>query len=81
MMGQQNLLKALYWLKKVQNPDGSWAKGWGRQEAMTGLALLTFLAYGETPTSKEFGTTVRKAMEWLANHKINKDAASGATCH
>ncbi|MCH2208422.1 MAG: terpene cyclase/mutase family protein [Lentisphaerales bacterium] len=77
MMSQQNLLKALYWLKKVQRPDGSWAQGYGIKEAMTGLALLTFLAYGETPTSKEFGTTVRKAMEWLANHKINKDTGSG----
>ncbi|MCH2205314.1 MAG: terpene cyclase/mutase family protein [Lentisphaerales bacterium] len=66
-VGQEKLLKALYWLKKVQNPDGSWADTKGYQQAMTGLALLTFLAHGETPTSKEFGTTVRKAMEWLAN--------------
>ena len=71
-VGQERLLKALYWLKKVQNPDGSWAQGEGIMQAMTGLALLTFLAHGETPASKEFGTTVRKAMEWLSSDPMNK---------
>ncbi|MCH2204861.1 MAG: terpene cyclase/mutase family protein [Lentisphaerales bacterium] len=70
-VGQEKLLKALYWLKKVQNPDGSWAENGGFKQAMTGLALLTFLAHGETQTSKEFGVTVRKAMEWLANSRLN----------
>ena len=76
-VGQERLLRALYWLKKVQNPDGSWADSKGYQQAMTGLALLTFLAYGETPTSKEFGTTVRKAMEWLSNSPHNITASHG----
>ncbi|MCH2208533.1 MAG: hypothetical protein MK132_22045 [Lentisphaerales bacterium] len=70
--GQQNLLKALYWLKKVQNPDGSW--GDKNLPAFTGLAMLTFLAYGETPTSKEFGLTVRKAMEWLSIDTTSSNA-------
>ncbi|MCM8532271.1 MAG: hypothetical protein NE330_14005 [Lentisphaeraceae bacterium] len=70
-VGQDSLLKALWWLSKVQNPDGSWGNKY--QSAYTGLALLTFLAYGETHVSKAFGVTVRKAMEWLAadNHKKN----------
>ncbi|MCM8533587.1 MAG: hypothetical protein NE330_20650, partial [Lentisphaeraceae bacterium] len=69
VVGQQALLKALWWLKKVQNPDGSW--GQHDKDAMTGLALLTFLAHGETTTSKNFGSTVRKAMEWLTNDPMN----------
>ena len=76
-LGQDKLLKALYWLKKVQNPNGSWAKKVGNMQAMTGLALLTFLAHGETQTSKEFGTTVRKAMEWLSNDPMNKTHGRG----
>ena len=68
-VGQSALLKALWWLKKVQNPDGSW--GSSDKPAYTGLALLTFLAHGETPTSKHFGTTVKKAMQWLANDPID----------
>ena len=33
--------------------------------AMTGLALLTFLAHGETPNSDEFGPVVEKAIKYL----------------
>ena len=74
-VGQANLLKALYWLKKVQNPNGSW--GESKQQAYTGLALLTFLAHGETPSSKEFGLTVKKAMEWLSSDPMNKKHGNG----
>ena len=71
-VGQNALLKALWWLKKVQNPDGSW--GSTGKAAHTGLALLTFLAHGETPTSKNFGATVKKAMKWLANDPIDTNS-------
>jgi hypothetical protein len=74
-IGQANLMKALWWLKKVQNPDGSW--GENSKPAMTGLALLTFLAHGETPTSKHFGTTVKKAMQWLVEDPINVKSSHG----
>jgi hypothetical protein len=76
-VGQASLLKALYWLKKVQEPDGSWGTEKGFKPAMTGLALLTFLAHGETPTSKEFGLTVKKAMEWISNDPLNKASSHG----
>ena len=55
--GQDQLMKGLWWLAKVQNPDGSW--GTAAKPAYTGLALLTFLAHGETTTSKFFGGTVK----------------------
>ena len=71
-IGQDRLLKALWWLKKVQKPDGSW--GTVGKAAHTGLALLTFLAHGETPTSKHFGTTVKKAMQWLVNDPIDTNS-------
>ena len=32
---------------------------------MTGLALLCYMAHGETPASKEFGKTVEKAIRYL----------------
>ena len=60
------VLRALRWLKKTQNPDGSWAPS--QQHAMAGLALLTFLAHGETPLSEEFGQTVQRAMQYLAEY-------------
>ena len=60
------VLRALRWLKKNQNDDGSWNK---TKPAMTGLALLTFLAHGETPASEEFGSTVEAAIKWLVNNQ------------
>ncbi len=69
-VGQQALLKALWWLAKVQNPDGSWGKS--QKESMTGLAILTFLAHGETTTSKNFGSNVKKGIQWLVN-TVNKN--------
>jgi hypothetical protein len=57
------VLRALRWLKKTQNKDGSWAPS--EKEAMAALGLLTFLAHGETPMSEEFGPTVQKAMQYL----------------
>jgi hypothetical protein len=56
------VMKALRWLKWKQNSDGSWP---GVKPASTAFAILTYLAHGETPTSKEFGPTVRLALEFL----------------
>ena len=42
------VLKALRWLKKEQKSDGSWA---GNPVSNTGLAILAYLAHGETPRS------------------------------
>ena len=60
------VLRALRWLKKVQNADGSWNMG-GPEAAMTGLALMCFLAHGETPQSSEFGHTVEQAIKYLVS--------------
>jgi hypothetical protein len=60
--GEDAVLKALRWLKKNQLPDGSWPT---TKPAMTGFALLAYLAHGETPSSVEFGATVERALYFL----------------
>lgn len=55
--------RALEWLRLNQNADGSW--GTSDREAMSGLAILTFLAHGETTASETYGETVRRAIQYL----------------
>ena len=59
------ILRALRWLKDNQLNDGSWDHGAKAPAGMTGLALLCFLAHGETLQSEEFGPTVEKAIKYL----------------
>ena len=62
------VIRSLRWLKAVQNNDGSWPNN---NVAMTGLAILTFLAHGEKPgESSEFGSCVQNAIEFLLNEQI-----------
>ncbi len=67
------VVKALEWLKKHQNPDGSWGPN---KAAMTGLGLLTFLAHGETTSSEKYGQTVEKAIRFL----VGQQDAEGRLC-
>jgi hypothetical protein len=70
---EKSVMLALRWLKRYQERDGRWqessgngpVKYGGASVAMTSLALLTYLAHGETPASPEFGPTVEKAIQWL----------------
>jgi hypothetical protein len=72
---EEAVLRALRWLVKTQNPDGSWGKGGGPfQAAMTGFSMLSFLGHGETPVSAEFGPTVQKALEWILENGRRNDA-------
>ena len=67
------VLRALRWLKKNQNSDGSWTGDkMNVPPAMTAMALLAYLAHGETPQSPEFGATVKKAIDWFL---ANQDAS------
>ena len=68
------VLKALRWLKKTQSPNGSWQPS---PISNTGLAILAFLAHGETPGSKEFGPTVEKAMQFLIDSIGKKKDKTG----
>ncbi len=69
------VLRALKWLKDNQRDDGSWqGEGSARSPtAMTGLALLAFLAHGETPGSEYFGPTVRRALQFLIETDQRED--------
>ncbi len=77
---QDASLRALRWLKLHQEEDGRWTGtsggGSGRRDvdaAMTGLAVLTYLARGETSDrnlSPEFAETIERALRWLVANQI-----------
>ena len=57
------VIKALEWLETQQMLDGHWGERYPK--AMTALALMCFLAHGETARSGVYGKCVEKAMRWL----------------
>lgn len=73
---EASVKKALEWLASVQVKDGEDKGAWlqkgerGKPNAgMTGLALLTFLAHGETPSSAEYGETVATGIRYLIENQ------------
>ncbi len=72
------VMKGLRWLRDHQNADGSWGQDKGKSPAFTGMALLAFLAHGETPSSTEFGACVLKAIKKLV--EFSETANPVQTC-
>lgn len=56
------VVRAMDWLSERQYGHGAWP---GRQNGMTGLALLTYLGRGETTASADYGRTVERAIRFL----------------
>lgn len=72
------VLRALRWLKTEQDYDGHWGK---TRPAMTALALLAYLAHGDTPASPEFGETVEKAIRYLVECQTANGRFKGRDGH
>lgn len=83
---EESVVKGLRWLMKTQGKDGSWSKD-SYPAAMTGLALLTYLAHCETPHSEEFGESCYNAIAYLIsvsrknNGYLSNDPKSKTICY
>ena len=74
---EEAVVKSLKWLQKQQNKDGSWGDGPQNYKcAMTGLALLSYLAHCETPLSEDFGDTVLKGISFLVDQGMKSPVIS-----
>ena len=72
------VMKVLWWLKAQQNTDGSWGKEY--TIANTALAILTYLAHGEYPSSPspykhDFGPVVQMGIDYLISN-LNADGSN-----
>jgi hypothetical protein len=58
------IAKALEFLKKNQNNDGSWS-AWrgGRDPALTGLGVMAFLAAGHVPGEGPYGKVIERGVQ------------------
>ncbi len=64
---QDAVEKALSYLKRTQNSDGSWggSGAFGRNPAITGLACLAMMADGHLPGRGKYGANVERALKFL----------------
>jgi hypothetical protein len=76
---ERAVLKGLSWLKTVQDENGSWGMSKSRsmtakqeRARLTGLALLCYLAHGETSQSATYGETVQRAIQYLLDEQDEK---------
>lgn len=76
---EKSVLKGLDWLQSVQEESGSWGVSksksmTAKQERarLTGLALLCYLAHGETSQSATYGETVQRAIQYLLDEQDEK---------
>ncbi len=85
---QQAVARGLTWLAKQQKPDGGWTFDGSNKEsrvAATGLALLPFLAAGQTHKpfkGNDYQKTVAAGLAWLIKQqKTNGSFANNAYQH
>jgi hypothetical protein len=79
---EKAVLKGLDWLQSVQDENGSWGGSKSRsmtakqeQARLTGLALLCYLAHGETSQSATYGETVQRAIQYLLDEQDEKSGS------
>ena len=89
-MTEAAIIRGLNWLKENQDDDGGWGdkdltdkgvkpgypKG-AHKDAMTGMALLSFLGHCELQDSPTYGPTVQKAIDYITSTPPDKDLYSG----
>jgi hypothetical protein len=86
---ERAVTRGLDYLAKTQQPDGSWGAGadnYGRVPGIVGLAVMAFLAHGESPDEGKYGLVIRKAVDYIlrtqqANGLLSDNSGSPMYSH
>ena len=58
--------KALEYLARTQNPDGSWPSNeYNKNAAVAALAVMAFMAKGHTPGEGQYGDVINKGIDYV----------------
>ena len=63
---ERSVQRGLDYLARTQRPDGAWSdQGYGQVSGVVGLAMMSFLAHGETPDDPKYGPVIRRAVDYI----------------
>src|SRR5262245_54851659 len=69
---EENIDRALVFLKNMQEKDGSWTLSGDKSHAVTSLAVMAFLSAGHVPGEGPYAATMDKGIRWvLANQQAS----------
>src|SRR5262249_18683551 len=77
----ESIKRALEYLHKNQNADGSWAGGPANNPAITSLCVMAFLAGGHVPGEGPYGDTVKKGIDWVLERQAENGLIATAGHH
>ncbi len=73
------VVRALQFLSRQQDAEGSWSAQGGPNAAVTGLAVMAFLSAGQLPGEGAYGEQIEKGVRWvLKQQHQNGLIAAGA---
>ena len=79
---QEAVRKALSYLKRTQNPGGSWgSSSYGRHPAITALATMAMMAQGNLPGRGKYGKNVERGIKFLMKQVDPKTGYIGGGGH
>lgn len=74
-------VKAIQYLAKTQQADGSWPGQYGREPAIVALSMLSILAHGEDPNSGPYRVTVHRCIDYLLSNQNQGTGYIGNTMY
>ena len=71
--------RGLDYLARTQRPDGAWSdSSYGQLSGVVGLAMMAFLAHGETADDPKYGPVVRRAVDYIVRTQSENGLLSGS---